>query len=245
MCARWLGPALVAMEVGLCGGPVLSDDLARTDPPASPPPYGSAVRYDWSGVYLGGQLGAANAKNAWSNDFTQEMVEQSTTGFAGGAHAGLQKQWSWILAGAEVSYLWMDRSGWVGSATVPGLTLSSSVSDVTLVTGKFGWTWENLLATFRGGWATGQVDMRASATGLGLIASSSGRESGWVAGASLEYALWDHVILGAEYDYVQLNADRTLTPTAVGPLVPVHVQAGVDVQALTARLTFKFGGGWQ
>ena len=243
MLALWLGPAVVAMEVGLCAGPVLADELARTYPPGSPPAYASAS-YDWSGIYFGGQLGAANARNRWSNDFTQEIVEQSTTGFAGGAHAGLLKQWSWIVAGAEVSYLWRDGSGSVGSATVPGVTLSSSVRDLTLVTGKFGWTWENLLATFRAGWATGEVDVRTSATGLGLIASSSGRDSGWTAGASLEYALWDHVILGAEYDYVQLNADRTLTSTAVGPLVPIQVHAGVDVQALTARLTFKFGGGW-
>jgi len=244
MCARWLGAAMAAMEVGLCGGPALADEPARSYPASSAPAY-SAVSYDWSGVYVGVQLGAATARDEGTNDYTQETLKQSTTGIAGGAHAGLQKQWSWIVAGAEVSYLWMDQSGSAGSATLPGVTLSSRVRDVTLVTGKFGWTWENLLATFRAGWATGEVDMRTSATGLGLLASSSGRGGGWTAGAAIEYALWDHVILGAEYDYVQFNADQTLTSTAVGPLVPIHVHAGVDIQALTARLTFKLGGGWQ
>ena len=243
MRALWLGAAMVAMEVGRCGA--LADEPALSHPAGYTPAYASAVSYDWSGIYFGGQLGAANARNEWTNDFTLEKVEQGTTGLAGGAHAGVQKQWSWIVAGAEVSYLWMDRSGSVGSATVPGVTLSSHVRDVTLVSGKFGWTWENLLATFRAGWATGEVDVRTSAAGLGPLASSSGRESGWTAGASIEYALWGHVILGAEYDYVQFNADRTLTSTAVGPLVPIHAHAGVDIQALTGRLTFKFGGGWQ
>jgi len=245
MRAPWLGAALVAMEVGLCGGPTLADEPARSYPAGSTPAYGPAVSYDWSGIYLGGQLGAANVRNEWTNDLTLENVTQGTTGVAGGAHVGLQKQWSWIVTGAELSYLGMDQSGSVGSATVPGVTLSSRVRDITLLTGKFGWTWQNLLATFRAGWATGEVDVRTSASGLGLLASASARESGWTAGASIEYALWDHVILGAEYDYVQFNADQTLTPTAVGPLVPIHVHAGVDMQAVTARLTFKIGGGWQ
>ena len=245
MRALWLGATLVAMAVGLCGGPTLADEPARSYPAGSTPAYGSAVSYDWSGIYFGGQLGGANAHNAWTNDLTLENVAQSTTGLVGGAHVGLQKQWSWIVTGAELSYLGMDQSGSVGSATVPGVTLSSRVRDVTLLTGKVGWTWENLLATFRAGWATGEVDERTSATGLGLLASASGRESGWTAGASIEYALWDHVILGTEYDYVQFNADQTLTPRAVGPLNPIHVHAGVDMQAVTARLTFKFGGGWQ
>jgi outer membrane immunogenic protein len=245
MRALWPGAAIVAIGVGLRFDPILADEPGRSYPPGPTPASTSTVSYDWSGLYFGGQLGAANARNEWTNDFTLEKVGQSTTGFAGGAHAGLQKQWSWIVAGAEVSYLWMDQAGSVGSATMPGVALSSSIRDVTLVTGKFGWTWENLLATFRGGWATGEVGVRTTATGLGLLASSSGRDNGWTAGASIEYALWDHVILGAEYDYVQLNADRTLTSTPVGPLAPIHVSAGVDIQALSARLTFKFGGGWQ
>jgi len=243
MRSVWLGAAMVAIDVGLCVGRVLADEPPRSYSPAYPSAYAPAVGYDWSGIYFGGQLGADNARNAWTNDLTLENVEQSTTGFVGGGHAGLQKQWSWIVVGAEVSYLWMDQSGSVGSVTVPGVTLSSRVRNLTLLTGKFGWAWQNLLATFRAGWATGEVDFRATATGIGLLTSSSGRESGWTAGAFIEYALWDHVILGAEYDYVQFNADRTQASTAVGPLVPTHVHAGVDIQSLTARLTFKFAGG--
>jgi outer membrane immunogenic protein len=239
-----LGAAMVAMDVGLCVGAALADEPARSYPAGSTPLYAPALSYDWSGFYVGGELGAANTRNQWTNDFTQERVEQGTTGFVGGAHAGLQKQWSWIVAGAEVGYLWMDQSGAVGSSTVPGVTLSSRVRNVTLVTGKLGWTWENLLATFRAGWATGEVGLHSSTPGVGLFASS-GRESGWTAGASIEYALWEHVILGAAYDYVQFNADQTQTSTALGPLVPIHAHAGVDIQALTTRLTFKFGGGWQ
>ena len=103
MRALWLGAAMVAME--LCGGPALADEPALSHSAGYSPAYASAVSYDWSGIYFGGQLGAANARNEWTNDFTLEKVEQSTTGLAGGAHAGLQKQWSWIVA----TFGWIDQ----------------------------------------------------------------------------------------------------------------------------------------
>ena len=241
MRALWLGAAMVAIGLVPWVDPAQADGAPRGYPPGYTPVDAPAITYDWTGIYFGGQLGWDNSRTRWPNDLTFERVEQSTTGFVGGAHAGLQKQWSWIVVGAEVSYLWMDQSGSVGSATFPGVTLASTVRNLTLVTGKFGWAWENLLATFRAGWATGEVDFRITSPGAPSTASS-GQDSGWTAGASMEYALWDHVILGAEYDFVQFNSDRTLPPGA-GALVPIHVHAAVVEQALTARLTFKFGGG--
>ena len=96
MRALWLRSALVAMAsvAGRCW-PMST----RPYPHRLPAPYLSAVRYDLERHLL--------RRRAWrgqcpelNNDFTQEMVEQSTTGFAGGAHTRLQKQSSWIVAGA-------------------------------------------------------------------------------------------------------------------------------------------------
>jgi opacity protein-like surface antigen len=75
-----------------------------------------------------------------------------------------------------------------------------------------------------------------------LLTSSSGRENGWTAGAGLEYALWQHVIIGVEYDYIAFHpGTRAQTPVGVGP-PNTNVTSGVDVQSVTARLSFKFGG---
>ena len=58
------------------------------------------------------------------------------------------------MVGAEVGYLWMDQPESTGSAfDSPHVTLSSNVRNLMLVTGKFGWAWENMLASFKGGWA--------------------------------------------------------------------------------------------
>jgi outer membrane immunogenic protein len=237
MRALRLGAAIAAIGMGVCAGAALADE-----PPSYPRPYTPVytplaeptLTYDWTGIYFGGQVGAVNSKTEWTYDGTLDSLDHVHTGFTGGAHVGLQKQWSWLVFGAEASYLWMDQPESTGSALFPGVTLSSNVRDLMLVTGKFGWAWENVLASFKGGWATANVDFNTKGA---LVTSSSGRENGWTAGASIEYAIWDHVILGVVYDYVQLNVGRTQT---VAPAT--HVDAGVDMQSVTARLSFKFGG---
>jgi outer membrane immunogenic protein len=210
------------------------------------------LTYDWTGLYVGGHLGAANTHTKWTYDGTPgsillgglpEAINQSDKGFVGGGFVGLQKQWSWIVVGAEAGYLWIDQSQATASQNAADTTLMSSVRDVFLITGKFGWSWENILAYFRGGWAMGDVQFRTSTTSTGgLLTSSTGRENGWTAGAGLEYALWEHVILGVEYNYVELNTGtRAQIPAGAGP-AGTHVNASLDIQSATARLSFKFGG---
>ncbi len=252
MRALKLGAAIVAVAAGLHAGSARADGvIARpTDPYIYVAAAAVPLTYDWTGLYIGGHIGAANSRTEFTYDGSinpvthlPEGFEHSVTGFVGGGFVGLQKQWSWLVLGAEAGYLWMDQSGSTGSAFLVDTTLSSNVRNLFLVTGKFGWTWNNMLAYFKGGWATGDVEFRTGTTSTGaLLTSSSGRENGWTAGAGLEYALWEHVILGVEYDYVQLNpGTRTQTPTLLGP-AGTHVNAGVDIQSVTARLSFKFGG---
>jgi outer membrane immunogenic protein len=252
MRALRLGAAIVATAAGFHIGTAGADGIiARpADPYIYVAPSAVPLTYDWTGLYIGGHLGAANTRNEFSYDGTPDPVfllpedfEHGTTGFAGGGFVGLQKQWSWLVLGAEASYLWMDQSSSTTSGNDPTTRLSSNVSNLFMVTGKFGWNWDNLLGYFKAGWATGDVEYRSTATGTGaLLTSSSGRETGWTAGAGIEYALWEHVIIGAEYNYIELNpGTRAQTPTAAGP-AGTHVFGGVDIQSVTARLSFKFGG---
>jgi outer membrane immunogenic protein len=176
----------------------------------------------------------------------------SSNSFVGGGFVGLQKQWSWLVLGAEAGYLWMNPSVTTGvhlDSTIlgnnPGLdiTVSGTVRDLFLVTGKFGWAYENILGYFKGGWASGAVESRISSTSTGvLLTTSSSRENGWTAGAGLEYALKEHLIIGVEYNYVEITpGTRTQNPVATVPFSG-HIQSGVDIQSVTARLSFKFGG---
>ncbi|HJU32414.1 MAG TPA: outer membrane beta-barrel protein [Hyphomicrobiaceae bacterium] len=246
MLAVWLRAAMAVIGTGVLAGAACADGMPSGPRPYTPvyaPDLAPTITYDWSGLYFGGQIGGANSRIEWTYSPIAEEFSQSHTAFAGGGHVGLQKQWSLFVFGAEASYLWMDQEESTVSFIDPTTRVSSNVRNLMLVTGKFGWAWENLLATFRGGWASADIDLRTSVTGTGvLLTTSSDRESGWTAGASVEYALWNHVVLGAQYDYVHFNVgDRLQIPSGAGP-VGTRSAGGVDIQSVTARLSFKFGG---
>ena len=65
-----------------------------------------AQSYDWSGFYVGGHVGYswANSDYTFINAVGPENFSHDPSGWMGGAHLGLQKQWSNIVAGIEVSW---------------------------------------------------------------------------------------------------------------------------------------------
>jgi outer membrane immunogenic protein len=278
MGARRFGfAAILAMAAGLPFGAAIADGVVdrSPDPYVYVPPEVVPLTYNWTGFYIGGNLGAATTEHKAVHDrilnpcnfapfscgagvfstFTSETFGVHSTGFAGGGFIGGQKQWSWLVLGAEVGYLWTDQSGTSVSALegsiltnnpssgVDPTRVTSSMRDLLLVTGKFGWNWENILAYFKGGWANGDVEFRTSSSLTGaLLTTSSGRENGWTAGAGIEYALWPHIIVGVEYDYIELNpGSRTQVAVGTGP-VGTHIHGSLDTQSVTARLSYKFGG---
>lgn len=192
--------------------------------------------YDWSGFYLGGQVGAAHVAPEWTFALPVERVEQSAAAFAGGAFAGLQRQWGNLVLGAEVSYLWVDGEQSSGSVLTPGTTLTSDISNLILVTGKVGYAQDRMHAYAKGGYASADIDFRSSVTATGVVTASSGaREGGWTAGLGLEYALTDQLIVGVEYDYIHFNTDAR-TQGALS-----FTDGEFDIQTVVARLSYKFG----
>jgi outer membrane immunogenic protein len=267
---RLAAAAIMAVGTGLPFGTASADGVARSaDPYIYTAPAAVTLTYDWTGFYIGAHVGAAHASKTFGFDrvvdpdcfifgpcdptstFRRNGLDVSSNSFVGGGFVGLQKQWGWIVLGAEAGYLWMDHSASTGvrleSTTLgtPGIdiTASGNVQNLLLVTAKFGWAHENILAYFKGGWASADVESRVSSTSTGtLLATSSSRENGWTAGAGLEYALKEHLIIGVEYNYVEINpATRTQNPVATVPFGG-HIQSGIDIQSVTARLSFKFGG---
>ena len=223
--------ALAALiSIGVCGSsaPAWADGMPRgprPDPYAYSPP-GVALDYNWTGIYFGGHVGGAVAEWNWTAASTGEPTKHNNSGFAGGAQVGLQKQWDWIVVGAEVSYTWAELGDAKPSALLVGTSLTSQANDLLLVTGRLGFAWQNILAYVKGGYAN--ADVTFSGSGSGVTASK--RADGSVAGLGLEYGLRPHITIGAEYDWAKLNGSTSGV-----------IDAGVHIQTLTARLNFKFG----
>ena len=238
------GAALVSIGLGLWSVPASADGMA---PISRPPPYyaaeGAGADYTWTGIYLGGQLGAGLWESNWTFTNPTEQTKQNVAAFTGGGQIGLQKQWDWVVLGAEVAYAWTDLVRTKPSLVNPGTSLTSETTDLLTVSGRLGFTWQNVLAYAKAGYASGNVAYRSSITASGVVTTaSSGREDGWVAGLGLEYGITPHITLGVEYNLVELQVgNRTQIATPAGVAGSGIVDAAVDIQTVMARLNFKFG----
>jgi outer membrane immunogenic protein len=93
-----------------------------------------------------------------------------------------------------------------------GLTSASTNCDIDwygTVRGRLGWTQGPVLFYGSGGLAHGRVDLNGSmsmpSAPLSLNSQTSSLRTGFVAGGSLDY-LWNpNVILGVQYQYVDLQ----------------------------------------
>lgn len=235
---HWLALALLSFSAASAAADGMPQAVA---PPAySPPPYVD-LPYNWTGIYVGGQVGVATAGWDWAFNTPAEVFNQRRNAFIGGGQIGIQKQWGYSVIGAEVSFAWADLGDTSASALEVGTSRTSSLDTLLTVTGKVGAAYENMLAYFKGGVAFAEITFESTAAGGALATSSSSNEIGWVAGLGLEYGWTRNVILGVEYNYINFHTDtRSQSPTSLG-LTGNTAGGDVNIQTLMARINYKFG----
>jgi outer membrane immunogenic protein len=168
-------------------------DLVR---PFKAPPMAVPAYANWSGAYVGVNVGYGFGKSDWAFP----AVSPSPKGALAGVTLGYNYQtgvWVWGLEGD-----W-DWSGVKGDAdcTAFGLGTCTTKNDwLATARARLGYAgWNNWLPYITGGVAFG--DIKAS-TALG---DASKTKVGWAAGAGIEYAMMANWSLKAEYLYADLG----------------------------------------
>jgi outer membrane immunogenic protein len=142
---------LIASAVALAaGGQALAADLP---PPMAPPPRAPAVYYppppiyNWTGFYIGGNLGAGwNSGGSVSDTFGSTFTGSGqTTKFLGGGQVGVNYEFGGgVVVGAEAMFDWLANTTntWnvAGGGAAAGSTASATFTNrwVTTATGKLG-----------------------------------------------------------------------------------------------------------
>ena len=110
---KWLA-CVVALSVAAGGTAALAADFP---PPVAPspatyipiaPPY----PYNWSGFYIGGNLGASwNSPGSATDTFGSTFGTTTNTSFLGGGQVGVNYElWSFFVIGAEVMFDWLPNT---------------------------------------------------------------------------------------------------------------------------------------
>lgn len=246
LCAA--SPALAAD----LGGPVLPADIFAA--PAS----GKSV--NWTGVYIGGQVGYGNTNHKLTGDVYEPAycdgagdteatcdgkwvpAETFASGYLdglnshgifGGGTIGADYQLGRVVFGAFGDYNFSSIDTKAG-ASIDGTSVFSAAieeGDSWLVAGRLGYlVGDRALIYVLGGYS--QMDMKYKIAGEDDVSKTF---SGWVLGAGGEYALTQNVFLGLEYQHF-FGGKETLVDED-----GFRLTDDVDADKVMAKLKVKLG----
>lgn len=212
---------------------------------------------DWSGFYLGAEAGWAfsafdddwrftnpNYFNTLGATTLGSKFGFSPDGFIGGGLGGYNLQsGNWVF-GAEIGIDGTFYEDKKPSRYFPTLdTFKTEVDWIATVAGRLGYASGRWFAYAKGGYAGGDVELRLTSPTAGVAAKLDSWANGYVAGAGLEYALSDRVVLGVGYSHVGLFInDQGMSCPACGVGVGLgtpDVDADVNIDKVGARLTVR------
>jgi outer membrane immunogenic protein len=238
------------------GTAVVSSAFAA-DMPVKARPIAPAV-YDWSGIYAGGNVGAAwDSLRALdvtqpSGGFFTDLVPAGTEGFdlnktgiAGGFQLGAQKQWGSFVLGAEATYSLMDLEQTITSPYFPASdTETGKVQHLVTAVARVGYAFDRMMVYAKGGYAGGRVEFKARDNVAGVTYEQKLWQNGFALGAGLEYALTNSIILGVDYSHVDLGKDTSTGPNVLDAggigAFPETYETKAKIDLVTARVSYKF-----
>jgi outer membrane immunogenic protein len=235
---------LIAGVCALAAGQALAADL----PPAAPPPRAPAVYvppapppFSWTAFYIGGNVGAGWNTATISDSLTNSSwgVNNNTT-FIGGGQVGGNLQFNALVVGVEADFDWFANSNNSGNGVQVDSTFLQGSNNgrwVTTVTGRLGVAIDRLLLYAKGGgaWVGSNNLTLTNVSGTGNYAfTNNNTNTGWTAGAGVEWAFVDNVSARLEYDYVGLS-DQTYTIPSTFPTGPNGTVFAGDTFSSTSR----------
>ena len=254
---------LLLASVALCVGAGSAALAADLPPPMAPPPRAPAVYlpvvppYNWSGFYIGGNLGAGWNSGGSVSDTLNSGFSGSgqTTKFLGGGQVGVNYEfYGGVVIGAEAMFDWLPNTTNTFNATnttAAGVTNTASATFnnrwLTTATGKLGYAWDRVLLYGKAGGAwVGANNPNLTVNGAGqTLTSSTTNNFGWTAGVGIEWAFAGNWSARAEYDFIGLQNQTLTTPATGGPFGSDTININNrNISMFTAGLNYKFGGGW-
>jgi outer membrane immunogenic protein len=217
--------------VAAAAGSALAPNAQAADMPVKAPKWTPTQTWNWTGLYIGGHLGAA-----WQDGRTTGAYVDDTdvargfrnrtgdTGFIGGGQIGYNWQHGIFVYGLEADISGLSGSGTgaqtvLGADGVPAIVTSSNKIDwIGTVRGRLGATFfGNNLIYVTGGWAYGSVnnthsEFVAANPSLANWQEDGIRTGGYAVGGGIERMIAPNWIVRLEGMYVDLGSKTLSTP---------------------------------
>jgi outer membrane immunogenic protein len=163
--------------------------------------------YNWSGVYVGGQVGYAFG----SADYTLEELESGfdyehdPDGFIGGVYAGYNYQFTnGVVLGGEADIVWGDVEDSSVAQGNDNFSATTSIDWMGAARLRLGYAMGRFLPYVAAGVAFGQFDFVERDEG-DFYGEADEDLIGWTLGLGAEYAVTDNWIVRGEYRYTDFD----------------------------------------
>ena len=233
--------ALSAVTLTVAAPGAFAADLPIKAPGAAVPMVAPIPVYNWTGFYVGANLGGAWDRTTINDEFFDVSFSNTRSGFIGGGQIGYNWQFSPVFVlGVE----WMfDATDIRTDTTIVDLSgdiiaANQKVDWIQTIAARFGWAANNWLFYGKagGGWVRDSATL--SVPGTAFSASASDTRGGWMVGAGIEYGITQNWTVKVEWDHIGLGDVNHQGFVALSPFDNITVSRRFDL--LTAGLNYKF-----
>lgn len=195
---------------------------------------GTATAADWTGFYIGGQVGYLWGQSDHSFPVNAPSDNSDPKGAVYGAHIGYNHQFDAIVVGVEGDVEKTRADGSFNNTTGDTSSGSAEINSQASVRGRLGYAIGEFLPYVTGGVAYADYDFGGGPSG-GPCCGYSETLVGWTLGGGLEYAISTRFSARLEYRYTDFGrASGGLPPDF--PLVTMPV----DNKTQVVRLGISF-----
>jgi outer membrane immunogenic protein len=245
----------VVAAVAMTGSAFAADMAVKARPVVAP-----VVVYNWSGCYIGGNVGGGWARTAQQDrsaivnvgplNPTVPYGSSDGSDFIGGGQIGCDYQFAgnWVI-GIQGMYDYARVNSSHFLTAFPAFRSDIRTKDIWTVTGRLGYLFTpQLLGYVKGGGAWARADYEVFQPG-GLLLSETAygvNRSGWTIGGGLEWMFAPGGSVFAEYNYMDFGRkDVTFVtaPGAFGNPDVVRTKLEISTALVGVNYKFNFGGG--
>jgi outer membrane immunogenic protein len=183
--------------------------------------------YNWTGCYIGGNVGGGWSRMDTTRDFIDPAVpafldygrEDNDSGFIGGGQVGCDFQTTNLVMGIEATFDFGSVKGTHSVLNLPGFTESNNLQQIYTVAGRVGYLWTPAVLTYaKVGVAYMQNKNQLYFPGGVAFESSKFTDPGILAGGGIEWQFAPNWSVFAEGNYIWTTDDAAhdyVTPAGI------------------------------
>ena len=231
---------VVSATSSLIGVGAYAADLPQQPAYKSPPVYVAPVS-NWTGCYIGGNIGADWGRADATIVNTGSGVSWTNTGFIGGGQVGCDYQFGGaFVVGARAMFdgTSLNSGTTFSGGLANGYTADSDTSWVITLTGRLGYAvMPDALLYFQGGGAWTRQNAYIKNPAGSQVGQFAGNRSGWTIGGGLEYKFAPNWSAFLEYNYMDFG---TASGSAVVNGVSYTADLQRDAQSVLVGVNYRF-----